>query len=140
MQLAMLFGEQSQSELPDSLVKKVRRARRQQGASAVDVQQFSIFDLLALPEEELGPVEWTEDDIDALREKLLFEACSIFLDKRAALGTRKDRWAWIMSDVISPFSFKVCISAAGVDCDKFRESLVDLCRREGVIDQLQIAA
>jgi hypothetical protein len=140
MQLAMLFGEQSQPELQESLVKKVRRAPRQPAFSAGEIQQWSIFDLLALPEAELGPVVWTDDDIDILREKLLFEACSIFLDKRAALGTRKDRWAWIMSDEVLPFSFKVCISAAGVDCDRFRESLIDLCRRQGVIEQLQIAA
>lgn len=139
MQLAMSFAELSHAELPEHLVKKVRRARRQQSISAGEVQQFSIFDLLALPEEELGPVVWTDDDIDVLREKLLFEACSVFLDNRAALSTQKDRWAWVMSEVLSPFSFKVCISAAGVDCERFRESLIDLCRRQGVLGQLQVA-
>lgn len=63
----------------------------------------SYLDLLAMPEDQLEQFEWTDDYIDLLREKLLHEACHVLLDK-CAVTTRRDRWGWIMSESLGPFS------------------------------------
>lgn len=140
MQFALAFGEGFIPEGREFLGKQLPKTRRPKKLlTNADIEQLYL-DLLAMPEDQLEQFEWTDDYIDLLREKLLHEACHVLLDKRAAVATRRDRWGWIMSESVGPFSFMVCAYFAGVRGDELREALVHLCRREKVIDQLQHVA
>jgi hypothetical protein len=134
--------------LPEGFVPRVReRARRAvkpRGEVLVEVRQFSILDLLAMSEEqseaEIGPIQWADSDISTLREAILREACHTLLDNRAAIATRRERWAWIQSDDWMPFSFKACAIECEVDYEELRVSLESLLRHHKALNDLVASA
>jgi len=130
-------------ELPEGFIPKerlrMRRAARTSNGNVVEIRQLSLLDLLTMSDEEIGPVSWSEDDIETLREGILREACHVLLDNRASMATRKDRWKWINDDRWTAFSFRACAAACYVDHDELRESLISLLRHHKVLHTLQAA-
>lgn len=130
--------------LPEGFVPRVReRARRAvkpRGDALVEVQQISLLDLLTMREEDFGPVVWADSDISTLREAILREACHTLLDNRAAIATRRERWAWIQSDDWMPFSFKACAIECEVDYEELRVSLESLLRHHKALNDLVASA
>ncbi|RJX72645.1 hypothetical protein [Pseudomonas sp. LS-2] len=141
MQFALALGDESFDFNKLAVASRLPRHRRVKAEklTSSDIEQLYL-NLLAMPDDQLEEFVWTDSDVDLLREKLLFEACHVLLDKRAAVATRRDRWSWIMSESSGPFSFLVCAYFAGVRGVELRESLTYLCRREKVIDQLESVA
>jgi len=138
-QLALsLFEELPEGFIPKERLK-MRRAARTSNGNIVELRQLSLLDLLNMSDEELGPVCWSEDDVETLREGILREACHVLLDNRAGMSTRKDRWKWINDDSWSAFSFSACAAACYVDPEDLRVSLVSLLRHHKVLQLLQAA-
>ena len=73
--------------------------------------------------------EWTEKDVQAVREGLLDETLHEIVDGRAGKKSAQDHWEWVMSDSNHPFSFRVCAKAAGCDPDELRSGFVSFVRR-----------
>ncbi len=87
--------------------------------------------LLQLPDEIRPdqPVQWTDEEIDRLREGLLKHALQVILDDRNAPSTKQEIRLWMESDLCHPFSFRICALEAGVDPDELRASLRYIVRK-----------
>ena len=138
-QLALsVIDEVPEGFIPRSRGRPQRLVRSKVGVPVVD-QQLSLLDLLTMREEDIAPVTWTDDDVGALREGILREACHVLLDNRAGLSTRRDRWKWINDDSWTPFSFRACAAACDVSYEELRESLESLMRHHKVLHVLRAA-
>lgn len=120
---------------------RARRVIRSQGDPVVEIQtrQLCLLDLLTLPDDQIGPVVWMDDDVSIIREGVLREACHTLLDNRAGLETRRNRWKWIMDNEWMPFSFRACAAECEVNYEDLRESLVSLLRHHKVLHTLEAA-
>jgi len=76
--------------------------------------------------------EWSDEEILELRSYLLHKTLSILEDGRSCLSVRTESLYWLMSDVIHPFSFRVCCEAEGVDPDRMREGVIHLMKQQQV--------
>ncbi|AJY53140.1 hypothetical protein [Halomonas sp. KO116] len=67
--------------------------------------------------------EWSKDTILQMRVRLLKATLAELANP--LVGGRKEKLAWLASDGIGPFSYRVCCSAAGYDPDEFRNAMRD---------------
>lgn len=63
---------------------------------------------------------WSDREIFAIRECLLYETMAAAVDGRSSRQTREEAWDWIEADDEHPFSFRVCAMAIGADPDVLR--------------------
>ena len=82
------------------------------------------------PEPASDP-EWSDIDIDTLRESILKDAlgCIIGVGGRRLDSIRRDAWRWITSRNLHPFAFDVCAKSLGADPDELRVSFARLVER-----------
>lgn len=66
---------------------------------------------------------WSDTDVQALRFGLLVDAIKLLRNPRLGADTRSDLLDWIASDEMTPFSFRVCCLAEGLDPDALRDLL-----------------
>lgn len=66
---------------------------------------------------------WSDTDVQTLRFGLLVDAIKSLRDPRVGANTRSDLLDWIASDEMTPFSFRVCCIAEGLDPDDLRDLL-----------------
>jgi len=72
-----------------------------------------------------GP-PWTDEAIARLRQGLLEDALRQLARPRTADRDRQALLAWVLSDAIHPFSFRICATASGCDADALRDNLLRL--------------
>ena len=72
-----------------------------------------------------GP-PWTNEDVARLRRRLLEDALQRLSQRRTTGEHRRALMAWVLSNAIHPFSFRVCAAAAGYDADALRDGLFRL--------------
>ncbi len=80
------------------------------------------LDLIRLFEHKPG-LAWSDTDVQTLRFGLLVDAIKLLRNPRAGADTRSGLLDWIESDEITPFSFRVCCLAEGLDPDSLRDLL-----------------
>lgn len=75
--------------------------------------------------------EWSDRDIDALRESILKDALGtvIGIYARRTESTRQEVWRWIMSRDRHPFCFSVCAEATGADPHELRVAFARMVER-----------
>lgn len=81
---------------------------------------------------EDDPIEvhgWSDEEIMGLRYYLLHKTLSILEDGRSCLSVRTESLDWLMSDVIHPFSFRVCCVTEGVNPDRMREGVLYIMKQ-----------
>jgi hypothetical protein len=66
---------------------------------------------------------WSDTDVQTLRFRLLVDAIRALENPRVGAVTRSGLLDWIASDKITPFSFRVCCIAEGLDPDALRDLL-----------------
>lgn len=66
---------------------------------------------------------WSDRDVQTLRFGLLVDAIKLLRNPRVGADTRSDLLDWIESDEMTPFSFRVCCLAEGLDPDVLRDLL-----------------
>jgi hypothetical protein len=66
---------------------------------------------------------WSGTDVRALRFGLLVDAIKALENPRVGADTRSDLLDWIESDEMTPFSFRVCCLAEGLNPDNLRDLL-----------------
>ncbi len=81
--------------------------------------------------------EWSDEEIMGLRCYLLHKTLSILEDGRSCLSVRTESLDWLMSDVIHPFSFRVCCETEGVNPDRMREGVLYIMKQRQVMKQRQ---
>ncbi|RME42314.1 MAG: hypothetical protein D6791_18045 [Chloroflexi bacterium] len=69
--------------------------------------------------------DWSDREVEIMREGLLFASLHDLCDARVAEWTREEIWEWIESDEIHPFSFRVCVAAydASIDVQELRRHI-----------------
>ena len=72
-----------------------------------------------------GP-PWTDEAIARLRQRLLDDALIRLSRPRTPDRDRQALLAWVLSDAIHPFSFRVCAVASGCDADVLRHGVLRL--------------
>jgi len=72
-----------------------------------------------------GP-PWTDEAIARLRQGLLEDALRQLARPRTPDRDRQTLLAWVLSDAIHPFSFRICAMASGCDADALRDNLLHL--------------
>lgn len=89
---------------------------------------------------EDDPIEvhgWSDEEIMGLRCYLLHKTLSILEDGRSCLSVRTESLDWLMSDVIHPFSFRVCCVTEGMNPDQMREGVLYIMKQRQVMKQRQ---
>ncbi len=76
-----------------------------------------------------GP-SWTDEAVARLRRRLLEDALQRLSQRRTTGEPRRALMAWVLSDAIDPFSFRVCASASGCDADALRDGVLRLLRSD----------
>jgi len=76
-----------------------------------------------------GP-PWTDEAVASLRQRLLDDALQRLSRERRRAQDRQALMAWVLSDAIHPFSFRVCATASGYDADALRDGVLRLLRSE----------
>ena len=76
-----------------------------------------------------GP-PWTDDAIARLRQRLFDDALQRLSRRRIRNQERQALIAWVTSDAIHPFSFRVCAAASGYDADALRDGVLRLLRSD----------
>ena len=76
-----------------------------------------------------GP-PWTNEDVARLRQRLLEDALRRLSRRRATNENIRALMAWVLSDAIHPFSFRVCATASGYDADALRDGVLRLLRSD----------
>ena len=76
-----------------------------------------------------GP-PWTNEDVARLRRRLLEDALQRLSQRRTTAEHRRALMAWVLSDAIDPFSFRVCASASGYDADALRDGVLHVVRSD----------
>jgi len=72
-----------------------------------------------------GP-PWTDQAIARLRQGLLEDALRRLSRSRTPDRDRQALLAWVLSDEIHPFSFRVCAAASSCDAEALRDNLLRL--------------
>lgn len=72
---------------------------------------------------ETEPIAWTDEEVVALRDALLVDAIRSLFDSRQTEAYRQEILAWMLSDAVGAFTYRVCCRDAGVDPDALRETL-----------------
>lgn len=90
-----------------------------------------LLSLLFSEDAELEAHEWSDLDIDTLRESILKDAlgCIIGIGGRRLDSIRNDAWKWITSRHLHPFAFDVCAKCMGVDPDELRVTFARMVER-----------
>jgi hypothetical protein len=76
-----------------------------------------------------GP-PWTDEAVARLRQSLLDDALQRLSRRRTPTQDRQALIAWVLSDAIHPFSFRVCAAASGYDSDALRDGVLRLLRSD----------
>ena len=76
-----------------------------------------------------GP-SWTDEAVARLRRRLLDDALQRLSRGRRPTQDRQALMAWVLSDAIHPFSFRVCAAASGYDADALRNGVLRLLRSD----------
>jgi len=76
-----------------------------------------------------GP-QWTDAAVDRLRQRLLDDALRRLSRRRTPTRDRQSLMDWVLSDAITPFSFRICAAASGYDADTLRDGVLRLLRSE----------
>ena len=76
-----------------------------------------------------GP-PWTDEAVARLRRRLLDDALQRVSRRRTTSENRRVLMAWVLSDAIDPFSFRVCAAASGYDADALRDGVLRLLRSD----------
>ena len=76
-----------------------------------------------------GP-PWTDEAVARLRQRLLDDALQRLSRGRTTNEKRRALMAWVLSDAIHPFSFRVCAAASGYDADALRDGVHRLLRSD----------
>jgi hypothetical protein len=76
-----------------------------------------------------GP-PWADEAIARLRQGLLEDALKQLARPRTPDRDRQALLAWVLSDAIHPFSFRVCAEASACDADALRDNLLRLLRTD----------
>jgi hypothetical protein len=76
-----------------------------------------------------GP-PWTNEDVAWLRRRLLEDALQRLSQRRTTSENHRALMAWVLSDAIHPFSFRVCATASGYDADALRDGVLRLLHSE----------
>jgi hypothetical protein len=76
-----------------------------------------------------GP-PWTDEAVARLRQSLLDDALKRLSRRRTPTQDRQALMAWVLSDAIYPFSFRVCAAASGYDADALRDGVLRLLRSD----------
>ena len=81
------------------------------------IEQLDLMlDCLNTPDAILDvPEQWTDADIEYLREHMIMSQLKIIVDKRGGKVARQEAWEWVLSDEILPFSFRVCLSTLAIN-------------------------
>ena len=76
-----------------------------------------------------GP-SWTDAAVARLRRSLLDDALQRLSRRRTTSENRRALMAWVLSDAIDPFSFRVCAAASGYDADALRDGVLHVVRSD----------
>jgi len=76
-----------------------------------------------------GP-PWTDEEVARLRRRLLENALQRLSQRQITGEHRRALMAWVLSDAIHPFSFRICAAASGYDADALRDGVLRLLRSE----------
>jgi hypothetical protein len=76
-----------------------------------------------------GP-QWTDAAVARLRQRLLEDALRRLSRRQTTSENRRALMAWVLSDAIHPFSFRVCAAASGYDADVLRDGVLRLLRSD----------
>ena len=76
-----------------------------------------------------GP-SWTDEAVARLRRRLLDDALQRLSRGRTTNEKRRALMAWVLSDAIHPFSFRVCAAASGYDADALRDGVLRQLRSD----------
>jgi len=88
--------------------------------------------------EEIAPAithvkyEWTDEDVEKLREGILMDALRSLRDGRQSKESRQETIEWIMSDDIAPFSFVICCQSQGLMPERVRDGVNAILQKERV--------
>lgn len=78
-----------------------------------------------------GP-PWTDEAVARLRQGLLDDALKRLSRRRTLNQDREAMLAWVLSDAVHPFSFRVCAVASGYDADVLRHGVLRLLGSDAV--------
>jgi hypothetical protein len=76
-----------------------------------------------------GP-PWTDESVARLRQRLLDDALQRLSRRQTTSENRRALMAWVLSDAIDPFSYRVCAAASGYDADALRDGVLRLLRSD----------
>ncbi|WGS88585.1 hypothetical protein [Methylomonas sp. UP202] len=84
------------------------------------VEQFDIFviDWDKLP-------QFTEQEFSELRYRLLLMMLGSLNDGRVSAKEKSESREWLMSEDLTPFSFRACCESEGVDYLEMRDLILD---------------
>lgn len=74
--------------------------------------------------------DWTDEDIEKLREGILMEALHSLTDGRQSEASKAETIEWLKSDDIAPFSFVVCCRSEGLIPSRVREGVNEILRKQ----------
>lgn len=89
------------------------------------LEQCTLFSLPSLPK-----ITWSDEDIEGLRESLIYQSLAQLSTKRSAEEMKQDIMDWVHSDDMHPFSFIVCCKAIGLDYETLREGVINIVAQE----------
>lgn len=73
--------------------------------------------------------EWSDEEVDRLREVLLHQSLRMLTDGRCGAEVRQDVLEWMASDEVHSFSFVTCCEDAGCDPSELRAGVWAVLRR-----------
>ena len=73
--------------------------------------------------------EWSDDDIEKVREGILREALHSLTDGRQGKESKDETIEWMLSDDIAPFSFVVCCRSENLMPERVREGVNAILRK-----------
>lgn len=119
-----LFGEQV------VIRRRSFEPRRRMSQPEMDLEQLAFIDILEMDDVELERLRAeeviTDDYIDWMREYLLKLTMRQLVHPQVSDDNWRDAMAWMMSDEIHPFSFRICCEAMHCDFEDVREATLHI--------------
>jgi hypothetical protein len=95
-------------DLPE--IKKPKRSYTRRLKVLQEQMEFMLA-ILDTPD-DIGdvPIDWTDEDIEGIRHYMIVRHFRYILDGRSKISAA-EAWAWILSEEVHPFSFRVCLDS-----------------------------
>lgn len=85
-------------------------------------------ELLDASSEEQSRIQWTDEEISLLRQRMLQYALHALASTKTCNSTRDEWIEWVEDDHLTPFSFIICAQESGCDPEALKVRVQRLVR------------